>query len=58
MTSNPNYYQQLIAQAIAYPNPATIQIQLDLKRTFPLEKDPDTLSKLTGPLNNVLCAYV
>jgi hypothetical protein len=58
MLNNPGYYQQILKHAVNYPNPNLQQIELDLKRTYPEERDPVKLEKLTGTLRNVLSAYV
>ena len=58
MLSNPGYYELLLANKTDYPNPAIQQIEIDLNRTFPSEKDPENLISLTTPLRNVLTAYV
>ena len=43
---------------INYPNPALQQIELDLRRTYPDEKDLVKLEQDIVPLRNVLTAYV
>ncbi|CDW77765.1 gtpase-activating protein [Stylonychia lemnae] len=60
MNDDPNYvkyYQSLIDDFPAYPNPAFYQIELDLKRTFPEEayyRKPKNLEKI----RRILVAYV
>ena len=49
MKENKGYYEGLLKNFIDYPNPHFVQIELDLKRTFP--EDPffsneKTLNKL------------
>ncbi len=48
----------MLKHAVNYPNPNLQQIELDLNRTYPEEKDQEKLKKLTGTLRNVLSAYV
>jgi hypothetical protein len=57
MLTNPGYYELLLANKIDYPNPTIHQIEIDLNRTYPDEKDPKKLENLTTPLRNVLTAY-
>jgi hypothetical protein len=57
MQSNPGYYQALRQCGIKYPNPSALQIELDLRRTFPNEAK-DKIADLILPLRNVLCTYV
>lgn len=39
MDSNPGYYQSMKDNFLEYPNPSFHQIDLDLKRTFPENKE-------------------
>jgi len=57
MLTNPGYYELLLANKIDYPNPIIHQIEIDLNRTYPDEKDLKKLENLTTPLRNVLTAY-
>lgn len=44
--------------ALYYPNPSFNQIELDLRRTYTDELDPEKLERDIVPLRNVLSAYV
>jgi len=44
--SNPGYYDGLKKLGFFYPNPAFIQIELDLPRTYPQVDDPKELQML------------
>ena len=57
MVTNPGYYELLLANKIDYPNPTIHQIEIDLNRTYPDEKDSKKLENLTTPLRNILTAY-
>ena len=41
MLTNPGYYAKLLKTQLHYPNQLSYQIEIDLKRTFPEESDPD-----------------
>ena len=58
MTTNPGYYELLKRNTIDYPSGASFQIEKDLTRTFPHEKDPQKLEEMTSRVRNVLQAYV
>lgn len=57
MLNNPGYYNELKNSNMNYPNPSALQIELDLRRTYPKETKERT-DELIVPLRNVLCAYV
>ena len=54
----PGYYEGLKRQGFFYPNPAFIQIELDLPRTYPHVTDEAELRLLLEPLRHVLQAIV
>jgi hypothetical protein len=56
MLTNPGYYQRLLQHGFHYPNPQLYQIELDLGRTFPNEKEK--AAELIVPLRRVLGAFV
>lgn len=56
--SNPGYYEALTKSKIFYPNPSFQQIELDLRRTYPQQKDKLQLEKDISVLRRVLNAYV
>lgn len=41
MLTNPGYYAKLLKTQLHYPNQLSYQIEIDLKRTFPEEGDPE-----------------
>ena len=56
--ANPGYYEALTKSKIFYPNPSFQQIELDLRRTYPQQKDKQQLEKDVNVLRRVLNAYV
>ena len=56
MDSNPGYYQSLKDNFLDYPNPIYQQIELDLKRTFPNNKNHATPEK-EMQMRNILYSY-
>lgn len=58
MITNPGYYAKLLKTQLHYPNQLSYQIEIDLKRTFPEENDPEKVDQLIKPLRNVLNAFV
>ena len=58
LPENKGYYKKLKKMALDYPNPSFNQIELDLRRTYHEEKDPDKIERNIIPLRNVLNAYV
>jgi hypothetical protein len=56
MDSNPGYYQSLKDNFLDYPNPIYQQIELDLKRTFPNDKNHATPEK-EMQMRNILYSY-
>ena len=60
MKSNKGYYETLKTSfnEFNYPNPQFNQIEIDLKRTFPNQKNPEQMEKDIIPLRNVLTSYV
>jgi hypothetical protein len=55
---NPGYYDGIKKLGFFYPNPAFIQIELDLPRTYPNANDGEDLQVLLEPLRNVLYSIV
>ena len=56
MHNNGNYYQQLLKYSLEVKCPSIIQIDLDLKRTFPEDKRVMT-DEFQKSLRNVLMCY-
>lgn len=56
MIENSGYYEGLLKNFVDYPNPHFIQIELDLKWTFP--EDPYFANPATiNWLRNILCCF-
>lgn len=56
--ANPGYYEALTKSKIFYPNPSFQQIELDLKRTYPQQRDKDKMERDIIVLRRFLYAYV